>query len=245
MFQKKIEYARVENKKLVAILFDPDKYENDFFSVGKVAEHAQICGADLILVGGSLVVNSTELFIEEIKKACNLPLFLFPGGLIQLSKNADGILLLSLVSGRNAEFLIGNHVQAAPFLKQSGLEIIPTAYVLIEGGKTTSVEYMSNTRPIPADKTEIITATALAAEMLGMKLIYLEAGSGAINHVPLQTIEAVRKKCTIPIIVGGGIKNEMHIKQICAAGADMIVIGTAIEDDANKMKSFIVAARNK
>jgi putative glycerol-1-phosphate prenyltransferase len=163
---------------------------------------------------------------------------IFPGNVIQISDKADGILFLSLISGRNPEYLIGQHVISAPTLKRSGIEVIPTAYILIENGKTTSVEYISNTVPIPADKPEIVVATALAGEMLGMKLIYLEAGSGAAKSVALGIISEVRKNTNLPILVGGGIRNAEDASKIFASGADLIVIGSAVEENPDIILEF-------
>ena len=158
--------------------------------------------------------------------------------MLQISNDADGILFLSLISGRNPEYLIGNHVVAAPLLKKSKLEILPTGYILIESGNLTSVEYISNTLPIPANKVDIAVATAIAGEMLGNKLIYLEAGSGAKYHVNKNIISKVKENINIPLIVGGGIKTNEEISEVCKAGADIVVIGTAIEKEPDLLKNF-------
>jgi putative glycerol-1-phosphate prenyltransferase len=155
-----------------------------------------------------------------------------------VTHNADGILLLSLISGRNPEYLIGNHVQAAPMIKKAGLEVISTGYILVDSGISTSVSYMSNTAPIPYDKIDIAVATALAGEMLGLKMIYLEAGSGALHTVSPEMIYAVKNNVNIPLIVGGGIKNPEQLKLVLNAGADMIVIGTAAEKDHSIISEF-------
>lgn len=193
---------------------------------------------DLILVGGSMVMSKVEAVVAVLKNSMDIPIVLFPGNLLQLTSNADGILFISLISGRNPELLIGNHVAAAPFLKESGMEVISAGYILVEGGATTSVEYMSQTRPIPSNKTEIAVATALAGEMLGQKLIYLEAGSGAVNHVPLQMISAVKKSISVPLIVGGGLNTVRKVEDACRAGADVIVVGNAFEKDMSLLKDF-------
>jgi len=169
---------------------------------------------------------------------------LFPGSLLQLSDKADGILLLSLISGRNPDYLIGNHVLAANFLKKSGLEIIPTGYILIDGKSVSSVEYISNTRPIPVEKPDIVVATALAGEMLGHKLIYLEAGSGADRRISEQVVAEVKKNIGIPLMVGGGIRNPEDVLNLYRAGADIIVIGTAAEEDPHIL-SKMAAMRDK
>lgn len=222
-------YNRISQsrKKGIAILIDPDK--NTPVTLEKILQNCNQFGVDFIFVGGSLVVGNTSEIITYIKQRTDIPVVIFPGNVIQISDKADGILFLSLISGRNPEYLIGQHVIAAPTLKKSGIEVIPTAYILIENGRTTSVEYISNTVPIPADKPEIVVATALAGEMLGMKMIYLEAGSGAAKSVALGIISEVRKSTTIPILVGGGIKSGEDAKKIFEAGADIVVIGSAVE----------------
>lgn len=194
-------------------------------------------GADLILVGGSLITNGFfDNCVRIIKKECSLPVVLFPGGIMQISDAADAILFLSLISGRNSELLIGKHVQAAPQLKKSGIEVIPTGYMLIDGGRITSVSYMSNTTPLPADKPAISATTALAGEMLGLKIIYMDAGSGAINPVPAKVISAVREQVDIPIFIGGGMKTPEDVMRACNAGADVVVVGNAFEGNPELIK---------
>jgi putative glycerol-1-phosphate prenyltransferase len=217
-------------KKQIAVLIDPDKTDN--IKLQKTIEVAEKANIDFFLVGGSLLLkNNLDDVITFIKKNTKKKVFLFPGSPSQISNKADGILLLSLISGRNADLLIGNHVQAAPLLKQSKLKIIPTGYILIDSGTATTVSYISNTTPIPANKPEIAACTALAGEQLGLNVIYLEAGSGAINAVSKETIKTVKKMITIPLIVGGGIRNVSQIETAFKAGADIVVIGTAIEND--------------
>ena len=167
--------------------------------------------------------------ISSLKKECEIPIVLFPGNHSQISNKADGILFLSLISGRNPEYLIGQHVNAAPVLAKSKLEVIPTGYMLIENGKATSVEYISQTKPIPRNKTDIALATAMAGEMLGLKMIYLEAGSGAKHPVPVKMIKSLAATLKIPIIVGGGIRSKKQMQKAFKAGADIVVVGTAIE----------------
>ncbi len=228
------------SRKQIAVLIDPDK--NDKKKLQKVMDAANKANIDFFLVGGSLLLkNNLEETIVFIKKNSKKKVYLFPGNPAQISDNADGILLLSLISGRNADLLIGNHVQAAPLLKQSKLNIISTGYMLIESGTQTTVSYISNSTPIPANKPEIAACTALAGEQLGLKCIYLEAGSGAQNAVAKETIHAVKKMIKVPLIVGGGIKNKEQIETAFSAGADVVVIGTAIENDVNfleKIKSI-------
>ncbi len=223
-------------KKKLAVLIDPDKQNLEqlaFFS-----EKSQKDGADFFLVGGSLVSTGIDNTIEKIKKNSDLPVILFPGSILQISDKADGILLLSLISGRNPDLLIGNHVIAAPILQKSSLEVISTGYMLIDGGSKTSVEYMSNTKPIPPNKTDIAVATAIAGEFIGNKLIYLEAGSGAKNHVDINLVKEVKKSIDVPLIVGGGLSDYKIVENICKAGADIIVTGTAFEKNDNLVKLF-------
>lgn len=215
-------------KKQFFLLIDPDGYNDN--TLKKTIQVANDISIDLFLVGGSLVSRPVKPLIDIIKNNTDIPVVLFPGSLLQITDNADGILLLSLISGRNPEFLIGNHVVASPMLKRSNLEIISTGYILIDNGNSASVKYMSNTTPIPSDKNEIAVATALAGEMLGLKLIYLEGGSGAIQPVEAKMIEAVKQNVSIPLIVGGGIKNENDAANVYKAGADIIVVGNAIEN---------------
>jgi len=214
-------------KKQLALLIDPDKHNEK--SLIEVSKLAQLHKVDFILVGGSLLSNDISESIQTIKKEYSSPVILFPGSASQVSPYADAILFLSLISGRNPEFLIGNHVIAAPAIKKSQLEVIPTGYILIDCGATTSVEYMSNTRPIPAHKPDIAIATALAGEMLGLQLLYIEGGSGAQTHINPQIIRGIKQNCSIPIIVGGGIRTPETLHAIYEAGADIAVVGTIIE----------------
>ena len=214
------------NKK-IALLIDPDKATgNSFISLLETAKKSAV---DFILVGGSLTFNDINSLIDKIKENCEIPVILFPGALLQLSHKVDAMFLLSLISGRNPELLIGNHVIAAPFLKDMRSKLISVGYILIGCGSKTSVEYISQTNAIPADKPEIVVATAMAGEMIGMKMIYLEAGSGAKTHVPTAVVSAVRKNIDTPIAVGGGITNKEDVKNIFLAGADIIVIGNGCE----------------
>jgi len=233
---------RNEGKKQFAVLIDPDKpSEEELF---RIAELSKTANVDYFFVGGSLLTNNhLENCILTLKKYTNIPVVLFPGNNLQINKHADAILLLSLISGRNAEMLIGNHVIAAPYLKESGLEIIPTGYMLIDSGKSTTASYMSNTIPIPSDKDDIAACTALAGEMLGLKLIYMDAGSGAQNPITAKMIENVRKSTLSPIITGGGIKSAQKAIENCKAGADIIVVGNAIEKSADLIKKIGDAVR--
>ena len=217
-------------KKAFAVLIDPDKVDNR-----KITELVQLTSeakVDYLLVGGSLVIsNHLDEVVKQIKKQCSTPVILFPGTPSQVSRYADGLLYLSLISGRNAELLIGQHVISAPFVKQSGLEIISTGYMVIDGGAPTTVSYISNASPIPSNKNEIAICTAMAGEMLGMKLIYMDAGSGAERAVTGDMIAAVAGVIDIPLVIGGGISNPEKAYLNCKAGADVIVVGNAIEKD--------------
>jgi phosphoglycerol geranylgeranyltransferase len=189
-------------RKKIAVLIDPDKYTMDALAtVIHLADEARI---DFFFMGGSLLMHDNQTrMIESIREKTKIPVILFPGNNLQLNNKADGILLLSLISGRNPDMLIGRHVISAPYLKASNLEILSTGYMLIESGRTTAVTYMSNTTPIPSHKADIAACTAMAGEMLGMKLIYLDAGSGATNPVPPAMIARVKESVGIPLIVGG------------------------------------------
>ncbi|RKX70473.1 geranylgeranylglyceryl/heptaprenylglyceryl phosphate synthase [candidate division WOR-3 bacterium] len=218
----------------VFALLDPDR-EPDLDRLGPAFPHLTA-----ILVGTSyLKSRNLDTFIEQIKSLTSTPVLIFPGGANQVSSRADGILFLSLLSGRNPQYLIGDQVRAVFRIRDSGLEVIPTGYLLIEGGNYTSVEYISNTRPIPRNKPEIAEAHALAAQYLGMKLVYLEAGSGAELPVPVEMVRAVRRSIDIPLIVGGGLKRFEDIQSRFEAGCDFVVIGTLIERDPDSFKGFI------
>jgi phosphoglycerol geranylgeranyltransferase len=230
-----------EDRGSFALLIDPDKHTEG--SVRQLVRLASDSKVDAFLLGGSLVRNSMENALAAIKKESELPVVLFPGSVIQFCYNADAILLLSLISGRNPEFLIGNHVVAAHSLKESGMEIIPTGYMLIDSGLRTSVQYMSNTSPIPRNKPDIAVATALAGQQLGLKAIYLEAGSGATEPVPLELIKEVRENVTLPLIVGGGLRTPKQVMDARKAGANMIVVGTALERDTSILQELVAASR--
>ena len=228
MFYHLLQEKIKKGKKALALLVDPDKHSQESLST-LLKQANQNPGPDVILVGGSIVFNGLQGTIEHIKSQTSIPVYIFPGGAMQVAPNADGILLLSLISGRNPEFLIGNHVQSAPLIRKYGLDIISTGYMLINSGVDTSVQYMSNTSPIPYKKNDIAVATALAGEQLGLQQIYLEAGSGAQKPVSLKMIKAVKENISIPLIVGGGIREPEQLTTILQAGADMVVIGTASE----------------
>jgi len=234
-----------DKKKQYWILLDPDDFsEND---AANVVETAQNCGVDAVLVGGSLVhIDSLEIFIAKIKEKSSIPIILFPGDSSQITKNADAILFMSLISGRNADFLIGQQVKGAVQIAKNGVEPISMGYMLIESGAVTSVEFMSGTRPIPREKNNIAAAHALAAQFLGMKMLYLEAGSGAKNPVPDEMISAVKKSVSIPVIVGGGIRDCETASQKFSAGADILVTGNMLskENGVEIMRKIAETAKN-
>jgi phosphoglycerol geranylgeranyltransferase len=225
-----------KGKKQFALLIDPDKHNDQ--SLAELIQLVNGHPVDYLLIGGSLVSGHPDRLIEIIKAGCDLPVFLFPGSLLQIAGNADAIFLLSLISGRNPEFLVGNHVVAAPFLRSSGLGILPVGYILVENGHTSSVEYMSNTKPLPADKPDIAVATAMAGEMLGMKLIYLEGGSGAEHPINSEIISQVKKNISIPLLVGGGIRTQADAIAVYKAGADIIVVGNALENNMERIREL-------
>lgn len=222
--------AKAANQKLLAILLDPDKMIRG--TIPQLVKKIAASPATHVFIGGSRVFSTDlDVLIIEIKQNCKLPIVLFPGNPSQISTEADGILFLSLISGRNPDFLIEHQVKAAPILKQSNLEIIPTGYILIESGNETAVAKVSQTQPINRNNAKKILHTAQAGELLGKKLIYLEAGSGADLAVPTEVIRLVSKNIKIPLIVGGGIKSKAGIQDAYDSGADMVVIGTAFEND--------------
>jgi putative glycerol-1-phosphate prenyltransferase len=217
-------------KKQFAVLVDPDKATED--RLAALCRTAEGGGVDYFFVGGSLLVNdSLARCVASIKANCQIPVVLFPGSALQIARQADALLFLSLISGRNPELLIGKHVAAAPMIREYGLEAIPTGYLLIDGGNLTSVQYISNTRPIPADKPDIAAYTALAGELLGMQCIFMDAGSGAKNPVSETVIGAVRRLVHVPVIVGGGIRTPEQAAAAARAGADLVVVGNAIEKE--------------
>ena len=234
--------AKQRGEKRLAVLIDPDKLRLQ--RLEELLDLGIECGVHYFFIGGSLVVNNMlDEVLSGIRQRCDIPLVLFPGNSFQLSYRADAILFLSLISGRNPELLIGQHVIAAPFLKMSPLEVISTGYMLIDGGVQTAVQYMSNTYPIPANKADIAVCTALAGEMLGLKMIYLDAGSGAQNPVPEGMIEAVHDAISIPLIVGGGIRTPEKAAASLRAGADMLVVGNAVEKEPGFIKELMAVVK--
>lgn len=229
-----------KGQKSFAVLIDPDKVNPP--AIEQLVKLSVDAGVDYFLVGGSLVIsNQLDEVVQQIKAACDIPVILFPGSPSQVSKYADGLLYLSLISGRNPELLIGQHVISAPFVKQSGLEIISTAYMVVDGGAPTTVSYISNAAPLPSDKNEIAMCTAMAGEMLGMKVVYMDAGSGAKRPISESMIQAVAQQIEAPLIIGGGITDPEKAYRNCKAGADVIVIGNAIEKNATLIKEMAAA----
>lgn len=234
--------AKTKNAKKLAVLLDPDKL--DMHRLEAVLAPAIEAQVDYFFIGGSLVVHQQlDDLLTRVRVHCDIPLILFPGSSFQLSDRANALLLLSLISGRNPELLIGQHVIAAPWLKASPLEIISTGYILVESGVSTSVQYMSNTQPVPASKNDIAVCTAIAGEMLGLKTIYLEAGSGAKNAVPESMIADVSAAISVPLLVGGGIRTPEKAAAVFRAGADLLVVGTAFERKPALIRE-IAATRN-
>lgn len=230
-------------KKSFAVLIDPDKVNDQ--SMEQLIQLSVSAKVDYFLVGGSLVVsNYLDNCLQLIKRSCDIPTILFPGSPSQVSKYADALLYLSLISGRNAELLIGQHVVSAPMVKKSGLEIMSTGYMVVDGGAPTTVSYISNASPLPADKNEIAVCTAMAGEMLGMKLIYMDAGSGAKIAISESMIEKVAQSISVPLIVGGGIVDPEKAYLNCKAGADVVVVGNAIEKDSSLIKEMAAAVHS-
>lgn len=224
-------------KKSIALLIDPDKSAG--LTLDHLIEQANEHSIDLILVGGSIItIGNIHHTIQRIKELTEIPVYLFPGNASQFSPFADGILFLSLLSGRNSEFLIGNHILAAQAIKKSGIDCVPTGYLLIDGGNITSVQYISNTNPIPHNKTDIAVSTAVAGELLGMKLIYMDAGSGAQIPISSQMIEQVKSNLNIPLIVGGGIRNASQAISAFRSGADCVVVGNILESKPEVLKEI-------
>jgi putative glycerol-1-phosphate prenyltransferase len=227
-------------QKSFVVLIDPDKVTSS--SLSSLLDMANGAGVDYFFVGGSLVISDhLDACILQIKKESHIPVILFPGSPSQVSQHADALLYLSLISGRNPELLIGQHVISAPFVKKSGLEIISTGYMVIDGGAPTTVSYISGAAPIPADKAEIALCTAMAGEMLGKKLIYMDAGSGAKKPITEEMIALVAKNIEVPLVIGGGIRDAEKAYLNCKAGADVIVVGNAIEKEPSLLEEIAAA----
>jgi phosphoglycerol geranylgeranyltransferase len=232
-----MKYKQELGKKQLALLIDPDRFDEK--NISEIISNKKSSTVDLILIGGSIVCNNMEIVIDIIRAYCTIPIYIFPGDVTQFTPKADGILFLSLISGRNSQFLIGNHVIISAKIKQSKIDVIPVGYILVESGKTTSVEYMSNTKPIPSDKPEIVVATAIAGELLGLKYIYLEGGSGAQLKISETIVKSVKQNINIPLIVGGGVRDTDTLLQLYNAGADIVVVGTAVEKNPLCLPQFL------
>lgn len=226
-----LQDAKVRGRKLLAVLIDPD-FGQDEAALDRTVQNACMAKADLIFVGGSLMTSTSfDQCVQRVKELSDRPVVLFPGSPAQLSGHADAVLFLSLISGRNPELLIGHHVTAAPTVKALGIEAIPTGYMLVDGGHMTTAHYVSQSSPLPYDKPGIAAATAIAGELLGLRTIYMDTGSGAPRTVSPEMIAAVRQQVALPIIVGGGIRDARTARSLCEAGADVLVMGTAFEQD--------------
>ncbi len=231
-----------KHQKSLLLLIDPDKFNAQRIQqIGNMIKERSV---PFIVVGGSMISSPISPVVKAIKEVLQLPIVLYPGSPTHLTEGADGLFLLSMISGRNPDLLIGHHVTAAPLLKQMNIEIISTGYMLIDGGCTTSVEYISQTRPIPANKSDIAVATAIAGEMLGMKMIYMDAGSGAKNPIPTEMIANVRENISLPMLIGGGIKTDQQLKAAYSAGADMVIIGNALEKNPDLLNEMLKVAEN-
>jgi putative glycerol-1-phosphate prenyltransferase len=238
MLLKQLIQLQTQGHKAFGLLIDPDKFSPQVFE--RWSSKPAFAAVDWVLVGGSLITQGNlEQTLAYIRQMCVQPVIIFPGSNLHISSSADAILLLSLISGRNPEYLIGQHVAAAPSLKASGLEIIPTAYLLVDGGRTTTVAYISNTNPIPSDKPELAACTALAGELLGLRLIYADAGSGAQHPIPPAVISAIRQQTQNPLVIGGGIRHADHLRQAYQAGADMVVVGNALETNPDLLDELL------
>jgi len=226
--------AHRHRKKCLALLIDPDNIDRGH--LGELKACIDQCCIDFIFIGGSLLKDDNlDFCLKFVKENFRIPSVLFPGDVFQVNDRADGILFLSLISGRNAELLIGKHVTAAPYLRRSELEVIPTGYILVDGGHPTTVSYMSQTMPIPRDKPEIAGSTASAGELLGLRVIFLDAGSGASEPVSAAMIRQVKEEIDIPLIVGGGIQTGAEARKVCEAGADIIVVGNVVEKNPDSI----------
>jgi phosphoglycerol geranylgeranyltransferase len=241
-FLEQIYKIKSKEKKALAVLIDPDQPAD---SVAKIAQLCETHQVDFIFVGGSIVTAGIlSQTIAEIRQNCSCRIYIFPGNEFMIDEKADGILFLSLLSGRNPEYLIGKQVISAPVLAASNLDVVPTAYLLVDGGRETSVSYISNTKPIPADKPDIAMATALAGKLLGMQCIYMDAGSGALHCISTKMAHKVKKHVNLPLIIGGGIRNAETARDLYKAGADILVIGNGVEQ-SESLITLISEVKNK
>ena len=240
-------YSLIQNnikkhKKSLLLLIDPDKF--DALRIQQMSKVIEDRSLPFVVVGGSIISSPIAPVINALKEALQLPVVLYPGSPTHITEGADALLLLSMISGRNPDLLIGHHVIAAPLLRQMNMEIIPTGYMLIDGGCATSVTYISQTLPIPANKCDIAVATAIAGEMLGLKMIYMDAGSGAKNSIPTEMIAKVRENISVPLLIGGGIKSAQQLKDAYTAGADMVIIGNALEKNPHLLAEMLDIAES-
>ena len=234
---------KLSGKKSFGLLIDPDKVDDE--KMEKLLLLAIDAGVDFFLVGGSLVISDyLDNCVKSIKRNCDIPVLLFPGNNTQVSKFADALLYLSLISGRNPDLLIGQHVISAPAIKASGLEVISTGYMVVDGGVPTTVSYMSHSAPLPANKPDLALCTAWAGELLGKHLIYMDAGSGAKTPISKEMIKKVSKNIELPLVIGGGIRTAEKVRENCEAGAQIIVVGNAIEKDINLIKEMCLATKS-
>jgi putative glycerol-1-phosphate prenyltransferase len=233
---------KAQGKKAFAVLIDPDKVNEDSFS--HLMDLSKQESIDFFFVGGSLITSHImEEVISQLKEHTDIPVLLFPGNSLHLNDKVDAVLFLSLISGRNPDYLIGQQIIAAPMLKRSGIEVLATGYMIVDSGQQTTVSYISNTTPIPHDKPNVAACTAMAGEMLGLKLIYMDAGSGAKKTISQAMIKAVQKSVDIPVIVGGGINSSQKAKEALEAGADIIVVGNGIEERLSLLKEIAETVR--
>jgi phosphoglycerol geranylgeranyltransferase len=239
---EKLKISKNQQIKQLAVLIDPDKAKpKDLEYLVSLAEEAEV---DYFFVGGSfLEEDATDITVQHIKSISTIPVIMFPGSPAQISQYADALLLLSLISGRNPDLLIGRHVEAALKLMQAKIEIMPTGYILIDGGRATTVSYISNTMPIPADKGEIAAFTALAGVQLGLQIIYMDAVSGALYSIPSKMIRQVSRLIDVPLIVGGGIRSVEQMKEAYNAGADVVVVGNAFEKNPDLLIEMAACKR--
>ena len=243
IFQNLIEIIEKKGSAYI-VLIDPDKKNND--NIESIVEKGNRSNVDAFFIGGSLIMDSNyESRVKSIKSNSDIPVILFPGGINQINSYFDAMLFMSMISGRNPQYLIGEQVISAPIIKDLGIETISTGYILIDGGVQSMVQVMSDTNPIPMDRLDAIIAHALAAQYLGMKLIYLEAGSGATKSVNDEIIKSVSKIINIPLIVGGGLRDPETVSAKVNSGASIIVTGTIAEEDSSIMREIASAVHWK
>lgn len=240
---EQILHNRAARRKMIAVLLDPDKCPAG--GIDAFCRRVSAAGPDFVFVGGSGGVQPVDGLVEELKARLSVPVVLFPGSAAQFSARADALLFLTLISGRNPEMLIGQQVSAALAVRRSGIEAIPMGYMLVDGGRPSSVERVSGTRPIGRDALDEAVATAVAGELLGLRLLYLEAGSGALQPVPAEMVRRVRQAVSVPLIAGGGVRTVDQLRRLLFAGADMVVVGNHFEHCPEAMEAFCHAAHTQ